>query len=103
MNDSRAASTARPPTYSASASITLLPAGREGGRVVAINTVRHCRPSRTEPSPSPAASRGSRLVPATGSPTLDCAQAGQLLADVPDVRSLIARMRNAEPAAAPDF
>ncbi|MDX3165854.1 hypothetical protein PV516_18890 [Streptomyces scabiei] len=40
---------------------------------------------------------------ATGSPTLDCAQAGQHLADVPDMGDLIARMRNTTPAAAPIF
>ncbi|QKV98288.1 hypothetical protein HUT19_41980 (plasmid) [Streptomyces sp. NA02950] len=102
MNDSRAASTARPPTYSAPASVTLLAAGREDGKVVAIGTARLCRPSRADSSP-PAAPRGSRPVPATGSPTLDCARAGQHLADVPDVRTLIDRMRNTTPADAPDF
>ncbi|MFF2331998.1 MULTISPECIES: hypothetical protein [unclassified Streptomyces] len=55
------------------------------------------------PTPRTAAPRERRFVPVTGSPTLDCAQAAELLAPVSDVRSLIARMRNTTPATASDF
>lgn len=54
--------------------------------------------------PSPRTeTRESREVPVTGSPTLESAQAASVLASVPDLRSLIGRMRNTTPTGSPDF
>ncbi|WP_333746013.1 hypothetical protein [Streptomyces sp. IBSBF 2950] len=101
MNNSRALGGARPPTLTSPGPATLLAAGQDGN-VVAIGAARPSRPSRTVPSP-PAGPRESRRAPSTGSPTLDCAGAGQYLAAVPDMRDLIDRMRNTTPDGTPDF